>query len=163
MSDLELELQEDERLAEQREESILQIKRDRAQRLAVKRGLADITTQVERPKSAHGSMIDAIPLRRGRASTLQSEVSDVVPLRRRSSTLGSQSPGVSSPRIEGRSRQTSPTPSPRTPTQPSIIPRIASLRPLVQSESTSPAVPLETLEEPEFSEFIQAQSPPPNL
>src|SRR5271169_4664757 len=110
----EVELQEENRLAEQREEAVLQIKRERAQRLAVKRGLSDNVTPVERPRSAQGTLRDAIPLRRGRSSTLQSQVSDVVPLRGRSSTLGSQSSGLPSPRIEERSRPTSPPPNPQT-------------------------------------------------
>src|SRR5271170_3677494 len=101
----ETDLQEEDRAAEQREEAVLQIKRERAQRLAVKRGLSDTLNPSERPRSAgQGNLRDAIPLRRGRSSTLQSQVSDVVPLRGRSSTLGSQSSGLPSPRIEGTSQ-----------------------------------------------------------
>src|SRR5271170_2540086 len=97
----ETDLQEEDRAAEQREEAVLQIKRERAQRLAVKRGLSDTLNPSERPRSAgQGNLRDAIPLRRGRSSTLQSQLSDVVPLRGRSSTLGSQSSGLPSPRIE---------------------------------------------------------------
>ena len=36
-----VELRDEDRLAEQREEALLQIKRERAQRLAIKRGLSD--------------------------------------------------------------------------------------------------------------------------
>ena len=94
-------MQEEARIAEEREEAILQAKRERAQRLAVKRGLSDTLPPSERPRSAgQGNLRDAIPLRRGRSSTLQSQLSDVVPLRGRSSTLGSQSSGLPSPRIE---------------------------------------------------------------
>jgi hypothetical protein len=152
----EVELQEEDRLAEQREEAVLQIKRERAQRLAVKRGLSDIVTPVERPRSAQGTLRDAIPLRRGRSSTLQSQVSDIVPLRGRSSTLGSQSSGLPSPRIEERSRPTSPSPNPQTA---SVIPKAFSLKSLDEFETTSSTVPLRTPEEPEFSEFIQADTP----
>ena len=96
-----VELQEEDRVAEQREEAILQAKRERAQRLAVKRGLSDTLTTSDRPRSSgQGNLRDAIPLRRGRSSTLQSQLSDVVPLRGRSSTLGSQSSGLPSPRLE---------------------------------------------------------------
>lgn len=96
-----VELQEEDRVAEQREEAILQTKRERAQRLAVKRGLSDTLTTSDKPRSSgQGNLRDAIPLRRGRSSTLQSQLSDVVPLRGRSSTLGSQSSGLPSPRLE---------------------------------------------------------------
>src|SRR5277367_5268094 len=96
-----IELQEEARIAEEREEAILQAKRERAQRLAVKRGLSDTLTPSDRPRSSgQGNLRDAIPLRRGRSSTLQSQLSDVVPLRGRSSTLGSQSSGLPSPRVE---------------------------------------------------------------
>jgi hypothetical protein len=102
------ELQEENRLAEQREETILQMKRERAQRLAIKRGLSETFTQQERPRSAGQGLREVIPLRRGRSSTLQSQSSDVVPLRGRSSTLGSQSSGQHSPRVEERSQPTTP-------------------------------------------------------
>lgn len=155
----EVELQDEDRLAEQREEAALQIKRERAQRLAIKRGLSDTLTPVERPRSAQGSLRDAIPLRRGRSSTLQSQISDVVPLRRRSSTLGSQSSGLPSPRIEQRSRPTTPAPNGQTSTQSSQI-----LSPAPDQLSLqSPAGHLDTPEEQEFSEFVQAESPPQDL
>ena len=150
------ELQEEDRLTEQREEAILQIKRERAQRLAVKRGLSDNLTPVERPRSSQGSLRDAIPLRRGRSSTLQSQVSDVVPLRRRSSTLGSQSSGLQSPRIEQRSRPTTPQPNAQTSTQSS---QILSPTP-EQSSLQSPVGHLDTPEEQEFSAFVQAEAVP---
>jgi hypothetical protein len=153
---LEVELQDEDRLVEQREEAILQIKRERAQRLAIKRGLSDTLTPVERPRSAQGSLRDAIPLRRGRSSTLQSQVSDVVPLRQRSSTLGSQSSGLPSPRIEQRSRPTTPPPNAQTSTHSS---QILSLTP-EQSSLQSPVGHLDTPEEQEFSEFFKAESPP---
>jgi len=96
-----VELQEEDRIAEQREEAILQAKRERAQRLAVKRGLSDTLSPSDRTRSsAQVNLRDAIPLRRGRSSTLQSQLSDVLPLRGRSSTLGSQSSGLPSPRVE---------------------------------------------------------------
>jgi hypothetical protein len=148
-------------LAEQREEALLQIKRDRAQRLAVKRGLSDNLVSNERPRSAgQGSLRDAIPLRRGRSSTLQSQVSDVVPLRGRSSTLGSQSSGVTSPRVEP---PTQPTPAPshtnagnQTPVTPSSAYSKSSLHSLNETTS-SLAPPPNTGEESEFSEFIAAE------
>lgn len=142
-----VELQEDDRLIEQREEAILQIKRERAQRLAAKRGLSDALPSAERPRSSgQGSFRDAIPLRRGRSSTLQSQVSaDVVPLRGRSSTIESPSSGgMPSPRIEQRSRPTSP-------------PVTASHVPIQLSQLDSATRPSGAVEEQEFSEFVQAQ------
>jgi hypothetical protein len=143
----------------------LQIKRDRAQRLAVKRGLSDNLSSNERPRSAsQGSLMDAIPLRRGRSSTLQSQVSDVVPLRGRSSTLGSQSSGLTSPRVEPA---TQPTPAPshtnagnQTPVTPSSAYSKSSLHSLNETNSP-PAQPPNTGEESEFTEFIAAEEPPP--
>jgi hypothetical protein len=136
----EAELQEEERLAEQREEAILKVKRERAQRLAVKRGLSDTLTATERPRIAGtASLRDAIPLRRGRSSTLQSQASDVVPLRGRASTLGSQS-GLPSPRIVAASI--------RNPSPPLSSPVVSE--PSLQSMKLLPA------EDSTFSEFVQA-------
>jgi hypothetical protein len=156
----EAELQEEERLAEQREEAILKAKRERAQRLAVKRGLSDTLNTIERPRSAEaGSMRDAIPLRRGRSSTLQSQASDVVPLRERSSTLGSQSSGLPSPRIERRT----PTPSLRNPSPrpPSTIPSPLPLQSpiLSESEPSPEAMDLPPVRDTTFSEFVEAPTP----
>lgn len=154
----EAELQEEERLAEQREEAILKAQRERAQRLAVKRGLSDTLTTIERPRSAGGggNMMDAIPLRRGRSSTLHSQASDVVPLRGRSSTLGSQSSGLPSPRIERRT----PTPSLRNPSPrpPSTIPSPLPLQSpiLSESEPSPEAMDLPPVEDITFSEFVEA-------
>jgi hypothetical protein len=156
-TEMDVELQEDDRLAEQREEAILQIKRERAQRLAVKRGLSDALPSAERPRSSgQGSLKDAIPLRRGRSSTLQSQLSaDIVPLRGRSSTMESPSSGgIPSPRIEQRSRPTSP---PATTFQPPLVTsKRPSFQPLAEQESDHPMKPSDIVEEPEFSEFIQA-------
>ena len=156
----EAELEEEERLAEQREEALLQLKRDRAQRLAVKRGLSE--NPVERPRSAGagaGSLRDAIPLRRGRSSTLQSQVSDDMPLRPRSSTLGSQSSGgVPSPRLEHRTPNSSlRNPSPRPPfTIPSPLPLQIPI--ISEPEATPEMTNLEPVatEDPKFVEFVQA-------
>jgi hypothetical protein len=144
------ELQEEDRLAEQREEALLQIKRDRAQRLAIKRGLSDTIQPLDRPRSAQGGALrDAIPLRRGRSSTLQSQASDVVPLRGRSSTLGSQSSGLQSPQVENPSRPTSP-PSRTEVVLPDESGQVAS------DVSTEPASPVQ---EQEFTEFVAAGGP----
>jgi len=156
----EVELQEEDRMAEQREEAMLQIKRERAQRLAVKRGLSDSFPPIERPRSAGpGPLRDAIPLRRGRSSTLQSQNSDVVPLRGRSSTLGSQSSGLPSPRIEQRSRPTSPLPQQQStsqaPSQASQTPpKPPSLHSLTELDPISSKLP--ATEESEFAEFTEA-------
>jgi hypothetical protein len=145
-----VELQEEDRLAEQREETLLQIKRERAQRLAIKRGLSDTMQPLDRPRSAQGGPLrDAIPLRRGRSSTLQSQASDVVPLRGRSSTLGSQSSGLQSPQGQNPSQPTSP------PT------RIEGVLPDENGQgasdvSTEPASPAH---EQEFAEFVAAGGP----
>jgi hypothetical protein len=163
---LDAELQEEGHLAEQREEALLQIKRERAQRLAVKRGLSETLTPAERPKSAGQSTLkDAILLRRGRSSTLQSQVSDVVPLRSRSSTLGSQSSGLQSPRFEERGQSVIPPPQSQAPSQSSLelsdVPKLSSQHPSLptprETELTSPATPLEAAAESEFSEFVQAE------
>ena len=141
-------------MAEQREEQLLQIKRERAQRLAVKRGLSDAA---ERPRSSgQGTLRDAIPLRRGRSSTLQSQHSDLVPLRGRSSTLGSQSSGLPSPRIENRSRPTSPPlGATKSPLSQTTLPRQAS----VQSFNRTEPLPPTEADETEFTEFLQAGKP----
>jgi hypothetical protein len=154
----EAELQEEERLVEQQEEALLQMKRERAQRLAVKRGLSDSLTSSERPRSSgQGGLRDAIPLRRGRSSTLQSQASDSVPLRGRSSTLGSQSSGIPSPRIEHRT----PASSIRhhSPRPPSTIPSPLPLQSPTASESEESPEPLApaTVEDSKFSEYVQAE------
>lgn len=130
---------------EEREEQQLQINRDRAHRLAVKRGLSDVA---ERPRSSgQSSLRDAIPLRRGRSSTLQSQQSDVVPLRGRSSTLGSQSSGLPSPRID---RPPSPHPAMKSPLS-QTLPRPPSVRSLNKSEPLPPSQ-----DEADFTEFVHA-------
>lgn len=150
------ELQEEERLAEQREEAILQAKRERAQRLAVKRGLSDTLSSSDRPRSSgQGSLRDAIPLRRGRSSTLQSQASIESPLRGRSSTLGSlSSSGLPSPRAE-RSRPASPPPaSPQAPQASSAPPSVRGVEVAPTSpESTTP----EIVQDTEFTEFVQPE------
>jgi len=155
-----VELQDEDRLAEQREEALLQIKRERAQRLAIKRGLSDtIQTAMERPRSAQGGNLrDAIPLRRGRSSTLQSQVSDVGPRRGRSSTLGSQSSGqLSSPLMENRSSE------PSSPTKAALQlsqsePIVAEEAPL-QTASDVSTEPISPYQEQEFTEFVTAGGP----
>lgn len=147
----EVELQEEDRLTEQREEALLQIKRERAQRLAVKRGLSDTLGPSERPKSSgQNSLRDAIPLRRGRSSTLQSQLSDKVPLRGRSSTLGSQSSGIPSEHVEHDSPLRNSQMSPN-----------ASNPPLESSSSfpidQEPPSTGDMNDETEFSEFVQAE------
>ena len=148
-----MELHEEDHSFEQREEALLQMKRERAQRLAVKRGLSDTLPASDRPRSSgQGSLRDAIPLRRGRSSTLQSQVSDTVPLRTRSATLGSQSSGIPSPHVD-----------PESPLQASQI--STNVSPQVMSSSQSardqgPVTPTEAqgvAEETEFTEFIQAE------
>lgn len=146
------ELQEENRLAEQREEELVRLKRERAQRLAVKRGLSDNLLSAERPRSSgQGSLRDAIPLRRGRSSTLQSQASDVVSLRGRSSTLGSQSSGMPSPSIEhGRPI----SPPPHTPGHPSPVETTTSIHTI--DDSSVPSIPQNTEEDLPFTEFVQA-------
>jgi len=154
------ELQDEDRLAEQREEALLQIKRERAQRLAMKRGLSDtIQTTMERPRSAQGGNLrDAIPLRRGRSSTLQSQVSDVDSRRGRSSTLGSQSSGqLSSPLMENRnSRPGSPTKAALRLSHSGVIVAEETSRQTASAVLTEPVSPYQ---EQEFTEFVAAGGP----
>jgi hypothetical protein len=149
------ELQEENRLAEQREEELVRLKRERAQRIAVKRGLSDNLVSGDRPRSSgQGTLRDAKPLRRGRSSTLQSQASDVVQLRGRSSTLGSQSSGMRSPGVE-LSRPLSP-PSPAA-----IDAPVEEATPLgAVEESAAPSIPLDTEEEQPFIDFQQAAITP---
>lgn len=160
----EVELQEENRLAEQREEALLQAKRERAQRLAVKRGLSDNLIPGERPRSAgQGSLRDAIPLRRGRSSTLQSQVSDVVPLRGRSSTLGSQSSGLTSPKVELPTLTLSHTNvASQSPVTPTSARSKSSLHSLAESNTLSPSTS-NPGQESEFTDFIAAEEPPADL
>lgn len=145
----EVELQEEDRLAEQREEVLLQVKRDRAQRLAIKRGLSDTMQPLDRPRSAQGGALrDAIPLRRGRSSTLQSQTSDVVPLRGRSSTLGSQSSGLRSPQVEN--------PSPTLPPSRTEVVLPDESGQGASDVSTEPSSPAQ---EQDFTEFVAAGGP----
>jgi hypothetical protein len=143
-------------LEEQREEALLQLKRERAQRLAVKRGLSDTLAPGERPRSSgQGSLRDVIPLRRGRSSTLQSQVSDIVPLQERSGTVDSISSGLVSPRFEG-SRPTSP---PVRGPLPYLNTAHSAKSPLQSPglELTSPKLPMEPGREQEFTDFVQSE------
>jgi hypothetical protein len=134
----------------------VRFKRERAQRLAVKRGLSDNLISGDRPRSSgHGSLRDAIPLRRGRSSTLQSQASDVMPLRGRSSTLGSQSSGMRSPVVE-QIRPISPPPPAA-----GNDPPMEDATPLdALEESSAPSVEANNEEDPPFTEFQQAHDSP---
>src|SRR5579859_7908812 len=150
------ELQEENRLAEQREEELVRLKRERAQRLAVKRGLSDNLIPGERPRSSgQGSLKDAIPLRRGRSSTLQSQASDVMPLRGRSSTLGSQSSSIRSPILE----QTKPL-SPTQPTAENNSPAEVATPMDALDEGRAPSLPPNNDEDSPFTDFHEAENTP---
>lgn len=150
------ELQEENRLAEQREEELVRLKRERAQRLAVKRGLSDNLLSSDRPRSSgQGSLRDAIPLRRGRSSTLQSQASDVTPLRGRSSTLGSQSSGMPSPSIEHERPLSPPL---RTSGHHTPVETATSIHTI--DEPTAETVPQTTEVDLTFTEFVQANENP---
>jgi len=151
------ELQEENRLAEQREEELVRLKRERAQRIAVKRGLSDNLVSGDRPRSSgQGTLRDAIPLRRGRSSTLQSQASDVVQLRGRSSTLGSQSSGMRSPGVELSRPLSPPSPAAAIDAPEEVTAPLGAVE-----ELAAPSIPLDDDEEEQpFIDFQQAAVTP---
>jgi hypothetical protein len=143
-------LQEEDRLAQAREESNLQIKRERAQKLAIKRGLSDGLSG-DRPRSSgqtsQASLKDAIPLRRGRSSTLQSQQSELGSLRGRSSTVTSQNWEMPATKIGDTNAQINPPEAP--------VKQSHGEEPCPsQSLDESDAAP----EEQNFTDFIEAKS-----